>query len=418
MEKQKLMDKLSDFSQKIAAPITKIARIPAVRAVQNGMIAITPLIIVGSIFITLYTFASPSIGDSGKAIIPFLEPYAGKLALFNSLTMGILAFYAAISISHSYGEILGVDTLASTLLGVASFLMINLNEQNGSLSTAAFGATGLFTTIIVTLISVKAYKFMLEHKLTIKLPDSVPSNVLGAFTSLIPCFVILTICWLIRTILDIDINSIINSLITPLIKGGDNIVFFSLRSMCHGLFWTVGLHFDNMVGSVIDPLVTIFDAANVNAYAANEALPHIFTSGLYRITIVPAIFYPPLILMLTSKLKQIKTLGVACLPSALFCITEPITFGFLAFNPYFIIPMILCGLLGGIITYGATMIGLVAPFHAVLPWATPTFLYGLLGSGVGALVIQLVIIALGVVIYYPFFKSYEKDQLAKASENN
>lgn len=414
--KDGLLKKVDDLSQKLAGPMTKISKIPVIEAIQGGIIATTPIILVGSIFILLYTFASPSIGSSGAAILPFLEPYQEQLLVFHNLAINSLALYCAVAIAYCYARILKIDKLSSVILGLASFLLINIGEiTEGSISIANFGATGLVTAIAVSLISIKVYELLVKHKVTIKLPDSVPHNVLNAFTSLIPYLLILTAAWVIRTLLSFDVTVFISQLIAPLIQGADNIVFFSFMSMMHGLFWSVGLHWDNMTGSVVTPLVTMWTQSNMNAYIAEGVLPYIYTSGLYRITIVPGIFYPPLILMLLSKQKQIKSLGIACAPAALFCITEPITFGFLAFNSFFIIPMALMGLLSGFISYLASIVHLLPPFHLELPWATPTFIYGLVGTGsVWGILIQVVIILLGLIVYYPFFKLYEKDQLKRS----
>lgn len=409
-EKKKLLDRVTGLTQTIAKPLTTFANIPAVQAIQQGLIGMTPIIVIGSIFITLYTLGSPSIGESGKALLPFLEPLANAFIDFHSVAIVILGIYASISIAMAYAKILKVDQVNCVMLSLAAFLLLN-----GGLGSSNLGATGLITSMISSLLTVKVYKFFIDHKIVIKLPDSVPANVMNCFTALIPGIVILTTCWLIKAVLGFDLSNFLATFLTPFMSAADNILLFALCVGLHGLFWSVGMHFDNMIyNAVFGTFATVWCAANMTAKMAGEALPYIWTPGLYRISIVPAVFYPILILMLCSKLKQLRTLGIACTPSALFCITEPVTFSFCVFNPYMLVPMFLAGFAGGLITYGATLIGLLPCFFTELPWATPTFLYGVIGTGSWmGFVIQLVVIAVGVMIYLPFFKQYEANEMAK-----
>ena len=132
--------------------------------------------------------------------------------------------------------------------------MININ---GEFTSANFGATGLITAMIIGVLTVKMYKFLISRNVSIRLPDNVPSNVFNAFASLVPYIVILTVLWVIRTLLNFDFTAWISSLLAPVLRGGDNIFFFTLTTMGHGLFWSIGLHFDNMINSVLTPLLTI-----------------------------------------------------------------------------------------------------------------------------------------------------------------
>ena len=142
-EKVSFVDRVGNFSNKIAQPLLKIANIPAIDSIQRGLIQTMPIIIVGSIFLILYVLGSPSVGDSGKALLPFLEPYANKLAVMNSLTIGFLALYASVTITMNYAEKLGIDMKTAAVLGLATFVIVNLDGTNadGFINPASFGAT-------------------------------------------------------------------------------------------------------------------------------------------------------------------------------------------------------------------------------------------------------------------------------------
>ena len=83
------MDSLTDFVNKLAMPLGKFGMLPPIAAIQNGMIAAMPVIMVGAAFLIFYILGSPSVGEGG-ALLPFLEPYANAFVNMNSLTMSLM----------------------------------------------------------------------------------------------------------------------------------------------------------------------------------------------------------------------------------------------------------------------------------------------------------------------------------------
>lgn len=389
-----------------------------------------PVIIIGSIFLIFYVLGSPSVGNSGKALVPLLTPLSSKFAVVNSLTMGFLGLYASMTISMYYAEALGVDTKSGSVLGLVTFILLNLNgtTPKGFINASSFGAVGLIAAILVSFVSIRIYKFCIDKKIAIRLPDSVPPNIGNSFSALIPYFITFTIAWIIRTIFDFDIISVLTSALKPVFSAADNIFTYTLRMTIVNTFWAVGLHGDNMFDSpIFQPFALMWTADNAKALAdgvKGTELPHIMTSqGLDRMTNWTACVWPLILLMVTSKVKYLKTLGWACLPSAIFTIVEPVIFGLpLALNPFLIIPFILTGIVTAIVSYGTFALGFISRFYTTLPWATPPFILGPLGTGDWKSEILVVVsFLIGLIIYYPFFKQFEKHELAKENreiENN
>lgn len=106
MDKQKksLMDRLMDFTNKISEPLGKFANTDIISSVVAGLVSVTPIIMIGSIFLILYVLGSPDVGTSGKPLIGFLAPLAGKFAWMNSLTMNMMSLYCAIAIPYHYAQ--------------------------------------------------------------------------------------------------------------------------------------------------------------------------------------------------------------------------------------------------------------------------------------------------------------------------
>lgn len=425
--KKSFMESLMDFAFKIAEPLGQIADTPVISSIQNGLVAIMPVIIVGSLFLVLYVLGSPSVGTSGHALLPFLTPLAGKFVWVNSITLGFMSLYASITFAESYAEKLNVDTKSASILGVVVFICFTIAgvDKSGGIAVTAFSGSGLFVSIITSLVSVKIYAYLLKKNITIKMPASVPPNIGNAFTSLIPYAVCMTLAWLVRDLMNFDMVAWLSKILSPLVQGGDNVVTCGVVAFVTNLLWSVGLHGDNMFGSLFTPFGTIWLQQNASALSAGTptyALPHVLAglgnTGLLRLTNWTATVWPLIAFMIMSKVKYLKSLGWACLPAGIFTIVEPVVFGLpLALNPTLFIPFLLSGTISAIVGYLIMALPFMGKFFAAIPWATPPFLLGPLGTGDWKTIfIPIISFAIGFVIYYPFWKAFEKECLQKEKE--
>lgn len=413
--KKSPMEAFTDVMMKFSGPVAKFAELPAISAIQNGLIAVMPLIIIGSLFLVIGLLGTDSIG--GVVLLPFLSPIANKLMVMNSLTMSFLSIYCAVAIPMSYAEKIGENQKTCGVLGLAIFFVFTLNgvSAEGTIPTTAFSATGLFTVIVSSLLGVRLYKFVTDRNITIKMPESVPPAIGLAFTSLIPFAIVLTVCWIVRTLLDFDMVAFLTTVLTPLVSAADNMGVFVLDRTGSALLWSVGLHGDNMwTTPIFSPFTLMWTEENAAAMAAGQTLPHIWTNaGIDRISTWPALVWPLILLMITSKVKYLRTLGWACLPAGIFTIVEPVIFGLpVALNPFLILPFLIIAVVSAVFSYGFFALGFCAKFFATLPWATPPFILGPLGTGdLRSLIVTLVCFVIGLIIYLPFWRMFEKHLL-------
>ena len=115
-----------------------------------------------------------------------------------------------------------------------------------------------------------------------------------------------------------------------------------------------------------------------------------------------------------AKSKQMKTLGRLEMVPALFNINEPVVYGApVAFNPVLMVPFWIAGLANCLIVWFTFSMGLIAipvePFRVTMP----SILYAPLATGniIGGLLLHIVCFAVTAIIYYPFFKVYDKQCL-------
>ncbi len=434
-EKKSLMDTVLDKVDLIAGPMTKFGQIPFVQAIVNGMIAALPVTMVGSIFLVLYLFCSDG-GITQTAILSFMKPWAGDLALVNSLSMNIMAIYIIIAFGSEYAEIKGFSKTTGAVGAMFAFMLLNYNSvgnlvvtaADGTLSVGAsafestyWGGAGLITAMIAGAIAINVIDFCYKHNIVIKLPDSVPPAIAASFSAIIPYFFITLICWGIRTLLNINIPELVGNMLLPILAGADNVGVYSLQQFLSALLWICGLHGDNITGAVMNAFTNTWIAENNAAFMAGTAvadLPYTWTPNLCRLSQWVSTCWPIIVYMFLSskKLPHLKPLATICVPPAIFCIIEPVMFGLpVVMNGFLMIPFILTHVLTGALTYILTDIGFVGKMYMNLPWATPSPILGYLAAGgsIGGALVVFINFAIGMVIFYPFWKSYEKAEIAK-----
>src|SRR5471030_963890 len=113
-EKTSFSDKVvSVVMDKMAGPLAKLGENVILNSIKDGLIGATPIVIIGSLFLLLATVGQPWIGNSGKALIPFLSPLSNQFLVAYNLTMNMLSLYACIGIAMSYAEHHELDKLSS-----------------------------------------------------------------------------------------------------------------------------------------------------------------------------------------------------------------------------------------------------------------------------------------------------------------
>jgi PTS system cellobiose-specific IIC component len=275
----------------------------------------------------------------------------------------------------------------------------------------------LFTAILIALVTVRVQKFFADKNLVIRLPANVPSIVYESFLSLIPMLVLVSVCWLVRFVLGVDINQFVKTVFQPVVFALNTLPGILVYAFLVTLLWSVGINGDNAMDAIVAPVFLQYLAANVEAMTHGQPLPYVTAYGFFTTfvnvggtgaTIALAL------IMLRSKEPGYRKVSRLSLPTQLFGINEPIFFGFpIVLNPVLMVPYILNAL---ILTTGTYLLMSTHVIHRPfvnVPWTTPPIVghYLVSGGDWKAAVWGAVSILIAMMVYYPFAKIAERQRL-------
>ena len=292
------------------------------------------------------------------------------------------------------------------------------------------GATGLFTGLIVAILGMELYNmFRKNDSLKIKMPEQVPPGVARAFEVLIPTCLTAIVVGAVGLVCQLATGAELNALIFNVIQKplqtliGDNIVAVCIMYVIIMLFWCVGIHGNNMVAAVKEPIFRPLLYANTAAYTAGNKIPYVMNLTMLQmfaefggsgvtIGLVIAI-------LIFSKREDNRTIAGISIVPGLFNINETMTFGIpLVLNPILDIPFILAPVVTLVVGYLLVSSGFCPKIVLEVPWTMPPVILGFLATGgslMGA-ISQLIVVAISVVVYVPFLIAYEKFQAKQAAE--
>ena len=393
----------------------KIENNSAFGAIRQGMIMLIPLVVIGSIALMLMSLPIPAYQEFLNNLLD------GRVVeILNFIYCGVFNFFAVLlaattSISYAmlkrkkseqhigFGNviILVVITLV-TLVGYTGI-------QYDSFSIDALSNLNTFTALFVTLISGKIFFAIKNRKLfRVKKHGSHNDTVYTeAIEGIIPAAIIVVFFALLRQLFQIafgvdGVQDLLEILVERFLTAFDNGLWagISVILVTH-LMWFFGIHGNNVLDAVIKQN---FTDISVGIYSKTFQDVFIIFGGC------GAILCLVIAILLVSKKKNIRNIAQLALPTVIFNISEIVVFGLpVILNPVFLIPYILVPIINCIISYVAIYLGLVPHIISEVEWTTPVLLSGYQATGSWAgVVLQIICIVIGVVIYMPFVRLFEK----------
>ncbi|WP_317912856.1 PTS sugar transporter subunit IIC [Carnobacterium maltaromaticum] len=418
-----------DFT-KVVQVMGAIANNRYLTAIRNGMSVIIPVTIIGSMFIIALNLPI----DAWKEMI---APYADKLMIPMNFTMDFMSVYVCVGIASSLCDDYKIDKVSTSVLSVLAFLIATITpasidpelaqkagiEVSGTvLPLGNFGAAGLFTAIIASIFTVEVVRFCIKRNLVIKMPNGVPTSVINSFAALVPGAIVIVVAWILKVGLNFDINKALQWVFSPIgYFAGDTVLSVIVPILLITIVWIFGIHGMIIATPILYPFWYENLNANINAAASGSAIPHFMTEQFFQWFVwiggAGATLSLAFLMAFLGKSDFCKKMGRFTFIPGIFNINEPLIFGVpIVMNPFFALPFILAPLAMGIVTYLAMgVFHLVSYPIAIVPWTLPAPIGALMATGFDwrAAVLAVVNIVIAGVIYYPFFRAFDKNMLDK-----
>lgn len=417
----------SKFMRKLQEGSVKLSQSPAFGTISQGMGGTMGLIMIGAVVQIICAVGGLAFGwKAGDPIYDILYmPY--------ELTMGLLGLFMSFTLAYTYAKRLDVKgQIQAGFTSMVCFILVcsplvSATAESGqtirALNVSALGANGIFCAILIGLISVRITKFAIDHKWMIRMPDVVPEGILNSFNSIIPSGLNILFWYGLANIISGFTNGsmTLGTLITTVIATPLSYLVSPLGMIVivtvFCLSWFFGIHGGSVVFTAIMPIYIGAYATNAELASAGQPLVFhpIFLYGCLTILGGSGNTLPLCIMGLKSKSKQINAVAKASFVPGLFNINEPAIFGFpIMYNPILLIPFVLNSLVVMLFMYIAyTFEWMSYPsvlIMTTLPVGIQQFMSTLDWRNV---VFVLLMFPIVFAIWFPFFKVYERQCIAK-----
>ncbi|MFR2503415.1 MAG: PTS transporter subunit EIIC [Coprobacillus cateniformis] len=337
-----LLERLTDFIEnKLAPPLIRISQVRYLQTLQRTFMVMMPYMILGATATLILNLGGlfaegtglnmPEVADMINAVIANIQPALLQIVF---VSINLMAFLCVVLNSYFLGDYYKdkdsqISPIVCGIVGLISFLSFidfTTLSENFDWPSYILGAPSLFSAIILSIVSVEIYRWFIARKITIKMPAGVPPMVADAFTSIIPVSVIVILSAFVgRNIPNIHFLTLINDASSHLVVGGSHPIAQFIAFVLDRIFWFVGLHGSNIVGSIMTPIWETMMGQNLADFMAGQDITYLFSS-LWINSYVRLSVFPIAVLLVISKVKRFKVLGKLSIAGSIFNIAEPIMY--------------------------------------------------------------------------------------------
>ncbi len=411
----------SNFMEEKFLPIA--ARMGSQRhllALRDGIVMIMPLLILGAFSMIIGEFPSQAYLNLMAKL--FGENWNAFEGIIMNATYGIVAIVACYGVCMSLVNSYGLDGTPAGMIAISSFFIINViqsykvgEDTVSAWAANTFTAEFLFTALVTALITGEIYRILVQKKVVITLPKSVPSSVARQFTALIPGVVIMLFFLILHGLFALTPwesfpKFMADAISTPLRGFGTSYLGTLTAVLVEHFLWSLGLHGSSIViFPIFEPMWIVNLQENISSGAHHIVTQPFYENGIWiggSGATLPVVVYM-LVFAKSKLLKQIGRIGIA---PGLFNINEPVTFGLpIVLNPFLMIPFIATPAIVMTVQYLGTAIGLFPLCNYMVPWTTPFLVSGfLMTQSLMGIVAQLISFVVAFLIWLPFIRIWDE----------
>lgn len=429
--KDKILEKVTDFASALGDNLY-------LRSLRDAFILAIPFLVLGGFAIIFNSVIFVENGFmtnvmSNDTIVVLREfgtrMVNGSMNLFSLFI--VLIFSYNIAVNKKYKDPFMVALVSMAALFIVQPLNISLSDLagndvtvSGAVAYTYFSATGLFVAML-TAASVSTLYMFIDNKglFNVEFEGNIPPSVPKAFNAMSSVVVALSIfgavVFLITILTNMELYDLIIKIIqAPLVNITTSLPGFLFLTFLTNLLFSFGIHPGGIIDPILEPSLYVALQQNADAYAAgvaNADIPNIivypFKYVYGHIGGTGATFSLLIAIKMVSHHKEHKTLAKVAIPTTIFNINEPITFGFpVVFNPIIMIPFIFLPQVNYIIAYIVTSLDLAGKLVVYVPWSMPPFINAFVASGgdIRNVFLQLGLILIDLFVWIIFLKTYER----------
>lgn len=408
------MNKFIDFlSEKFTPVVNNMTKNIWVQSVQSTIMKVLPMVFVGSL-VTIVSVLKNYI-----SFLPDLSP-------INQYTFGLLGLFIAFLLPMEIMKNKKFESMSvvAGLAGAGLMLMMirpEITNEGAIFNFNRFGGEGMLVSLVAGLFSglimslFGSFSFFGED-------SALPDFVSKWFDNMLPITVIMFVGWGLIYGLNFDMFEIIVRVFKPVSDIAQTLPGFVLLNFLVVFIYSLGIS-----GWVLSPITYSIQlgaiAANAAAVASGGVATNIYVYEVIQTGWITlgglGATLPLVIMMCLSRVGRIKAIERACIVPSIMNINEPVIFGApVAWNPFLMLPMWIGTIVISITTYLSMSMGFVTiPSKVFNLWYVPfgisTFM---VNQDVRGLIVLAINIVLLFMIWYPFFKAYEKEEIKLESQ--
>lgn len=394
------------------------------QSIRHGLTLAIPFLIMGSFALLLGNFPSDNYQIFLKSFLG--GGFAELLNTIYNISLGSLALVLSVTISISYGLLVGADSfILYPLVAVCSYLAFCGGIENED--EYIFKSEWVFTAMCITLLSCVLFQNILSLSRHFKKLHTTGAEYLFnlSIQSLLPVVIIIILFALTGALLRLawgnaNITNFGSYIFLKVFDGiSGNLFGILLYVILTHVLWFMGIHGTNTLDAVAKKLFEHNIEINQSLMIAGNAPTEIFSKTFLDTFVFlggcgSALCFV-LALWFASTQSHNKKISYVALPSVLFNISEIAVFGFpIIFNFTMLIPFILTPVVLTMTSALAIWIGLVPAVTESVEWTVPILMSGYKATGTFAgSILQLVNLAIGIIIYIPFIRRSELKETVK-----
>lgn len=401
------------LSEKFTPVVNNMTKNIWVQSVQSTIMKVLPMVFVGSL-VTIVSVLKNYI-----SFLPDLSP-------INQYTFGLLGLFIAFLLPMEIMKNKKFESMSvvAGLAGAGLMLMMirpEITNEGAIFNFNRFGGEGMLVSLVAGLFSglimslFGSFSFFGED-------SALPDFVSKWFDNMLPITVIMFVGWGLIYGLNFDMFEIIVRVFKPVSDIAQTLPGFVLLNFLVVFIYSLGIS-----GWVLSPITYSIQlgaiAANAAAVASGGVATNIYVYEVIQTGWITlgglGATLPLVIMMCLSRVGRIKAIGRACIVPSIMNINEPVIFGApVAWNPFLMLPMWIGTVVISITTYLSMSMGFVTiPSKVFNLWYVPfgisTFM---VNQDVRGLIVLAINIVLLFMIWYPFFKAYEKEEIKLESQ--